>query len=758
MEISPSELDDSRTTDGESNIREKNSSFSLIEEGYDIEKVMTESGAFSSIESELEIAGDDCDNSEEDLKRLASSLAPRVSALLESNEIVLENLLNLTEKAWKEEEEDFEKALGQSLIYEDENIYNSGSLLDNGEELEDESDGIRVECDKLSAAEQALREELEMSTLGFSYMVGRNIDYANINDENEQPIISTKLSYEQNLNNSNDKLKHMNLDETVADDEIGDLKKSEQTQNGFDIDVEVNVKTAATPSSSYSKWQSKVQSSTIKRKLYTLYDHADTLSLKFDPIDAGHPTCPLLRQQDIPNLDPLLPTNPQVVDSHNEESMMSVDLNYTMVRETDDSIKGYAVEEILPCTREYIKPMSFSTLSKIYGGLVGEQGDEIICAKGRLRRQIQKKGDESCLEKEKEEVCENQQISGEKQRKVAKVPVRTCMIRIRPDVLCGAVMDAVYASVQSLGGEMTKRQGGHFRGIIPAWINDRNQTMKDEDAMIRRNSSSIFSFSFPREKEPLMLPPFIIDAQLCSRKKSREFERILLIRVFLVEHDTLMDNGTKIPSTINSSYHSLDSFSPSSEDLDSLVSGKSSLLREAATLVQRIDAVSVNGGSAVLAERDQDFADEIVGTPITNNNLLQTPQHQIKSSLREHKDTPKIDTYSQQVGNMISSPIPFIGISRSDEEATRALSLSATQKDDSKAISAEKSIQKKASNRLMRFQKSTPSVKDDEDTVLDPIPSLSNNDWPCIVSSWRFLKECLSELNDRNLAYRYVKY
>ena len=81
MGISPSELDNSRTTDGESNIREKNSSFSLIEEGYDIEKVMTELGAFSSIESKLEITGDDCDNSEEVLKCLASSLAPRVSAL-----------------------------------------------------------------------------------------------------------------------------------------------------------------------------------------------------------------------------------------------------------------------------------------------------------------------------------------------------------------------------------------------------------------------------------------------------------------------------------------------------------------------------------------------------------------------------------------------------------------------------------------------------------------------------------------------------
>ena len=40
------------------------------------------------------------------------------------------------------------------------------------------------------------------------------------------------------------------------------------------------------------------------------------------------------------------------------------------------------------------------------------------------------------------------------------LPVRTVAVRIRPDVLCGAVMDALTTSVERVGGEMTKRQGG----------------------------------------------------------------------------------------------------------------------------------------------------------------------------------------------------------------------------------------------------------------------------------------------------------
>ena len=49
--------------------------------------------------------------------------------------------------------------------------------------------------------------------------------------------------------------------------------------------------------------------------------------------------------------------------------------------------------------------------------------------------------------------------------------MRTVTIQIRPDVLVGAVLDAVYTSVKTLNGEVTKRQGGRLRALVPGnWI------------------------------------------------------------------------------------------------------------------------------------------------------------------------------------------------------------------------------------------------------------------------------------------------
>ena len=45
-------------------------------------------------------------------------------------------------------------------------------------------------------------------------------------------------------------------------------------------------------------------------------------------------------------------------------------------------------------------------------------------------------------------------------RRMVALPVRTVTIRIRCDVMCGAVMDAITTSVERLDGEITKRQGG----------------------------------------------------------------------------------------------------------------------------------------------------------------------------------------------------------------------------------------------------------------------------------------------------------
>jgi hypothetical protein len=75
-------------------------------------------------------------------------------------------------------------------------------------------------------------------------------------------------------------------------------------------------------------------------------------------------------------------------------------------------------------------------------------------------------GDSSCNEDENDFGFED--INGvtfaspsHKQERIWEpLPIRTVSIRIRCDVMCGAVMDALTTSVERLDGEITKRQGG----------------------------------------------------------------------------------------------------------------------------------------------------------------------------------------------------------------------------------------------------------------------------------------------------------
>jgi hypothetical protein len=87
------------------------------------------------------------------------------------------------------------------------------------------------------------------------------------------------------------------------------------------------------------------------------------------------------------------------------------------------------------------------------------------------------------------------------------LPVRTVAIRIRPDVLCGAVMDAVHHAFEMLPNNCTthilKRQGGHLRGAV--YIPD-------------------------------MALAYVADVQLCSQKND-ELERRLIVRYYHIQDD-----------------------------------------------------------------------------------------------------------------------------------------------------------------------------------------------------------------------------
>ena len=92
------------------------------------------------------------------------------------------------------------------------------------------------------------------------------------------------------------------------------------------------------------------------------------------------------------------------------------------------------------------------------------------------------------------------------------LPVRTVSIRIRPDVLCGATMDAVHHAFELLPHQhctshVLKRQGGHLRAGV-----------------YMTRSGGLPSLAY------------VVDAQLCTQK-NEELERRLLLRFYHIQDD-----------------------------------------------------------------------------------------------------------------------------------------------------------------------------------------------------------------------------
>jgi hypothetical protein len=107
------------------------------------------------------------------------------------------------------------------------------------------------------------------------------------------------------------------------------------------------------------------------------------------------------------------------------------------------------------------------------------------------------------------------------------LPVRTLAIPVRPDVLCGAIMDAVHQVLTStaIHARILKRQGGHLRGIISGCVVPRDPDRLVEESFHSKSSAGEL------EGVPSTYPPFLIDAQLCTAK-SDSCERVLLLRVY----------------------------------------------------------------------------------------------------------------------------------------------------------------------------------------------------------------------------------
>ena len=146
------------------------------------------------------------------------------------------------------------------------------------------------------------------------------------------------------------------------------------------------------------------------------------------------------------------------------------------------------------------------------------------------------------------------------------LPVRTIAMRIRPDVLCGAVMEAVHHAFTQLNVRVSKRQGGNVQGVVvpplPKEIRHREELVED--------------------------PPFLIDVRLVT-SKSEPYHRVLLIRVYHYWGEIVPEDGGSCRNAPPE-----DTTSPYFDQNDLIVeplSNKVALhLREAAALVQMIES------------------------------------------------------------------------------------------------------------------------------------------------------------------------
>ncbi|GAX12782.1 hypothetical protein FisN_15Hh261 [Fistulifera solaris] len=146
---------------------------------------------------------------------------------------------------------------------------------------------------------------------------------------------------------------------------------------------------------------------------------------------------------------------------------------------------------------------------------------------------------------------------------VTTLPIRTVTIRIRPDVLCGTVMEALHHALGKQNAEIDKRQGGHMQATWSQQYDVDLQLVTEQSTLERQLLLRLFYNSNHHEEST---------DSLTSSRKSEQDE--------LVDIQYLIENGLFLNDDVDE------------EDPSTLVSTKdapSLHLRECAALIQRIE-------------------------------------------------------------------------------------------------------------------------------------------------------------------------
>lgn len=660
-------------------------------------------------------------------------LSPKVSELLKEEALALDDVLDTS--AWSDSSDSSDDGYGKNR-------------RTRRKRNDDDEDGIDEELAGLEAAGLSLQEELALAANGFADFYG---DDGNDDDNNAHGNEESAARLGGTSNNEG-------WEDSMLEYYQDNRQSSAQTSSPNDSN-----NGTTTPQQLLSKLKLS----------YSLADHAVTLDVTRKVSDKGLYTRPLLSRNEIETLGVI--TLPNWIARPGRVEDSSID-NTSRGREM-------YMNRILSCTTEYVEPPKSKTLRKLFSGWVPGPGERRPEDEGERRGSRMDGDDDSKLvtayspspndsadndDDENDEFEEVRSRSHSRQQIFMEpLPVRTITTRIRPDVLCGSVMTALTTAVEKIGGEITKRQGGHLRAIIPGrkmrvwmpgeWEREQSKIEEDEEhdseERIRNTSfgshddgdsqsvvSMLSSITFsspaksPKRQMPTfkVLPPYLVDAQLVTKKLGKECERVLLIRVYRIQDIAQQRAGAEdqeelldVPAPLDLS--STVDFMGDGRRIDVELESRRSVsaLQEAASLVQRLKAV---GGEGFAIDQPQP--------------MLNPLDEQDNESVASHTSTK---SYLKSFGDAITSPIRYL----SGSNVAPLLTSPTTSGSKSSTVMGL------MSKELRRKCQASPSVgtysKSDKSHGL--YPCLAKEDAPYVQSSWIFLKVCIEELDQRCLGY-----
>lgn len=322
-----------------------------------------------------------------------------------------------------------------------------------------EDDSMNDEWNQLEKNQSSLQDELNAVTLHDFYTNGEYT--TDNNDGNDNWNSSIHQYYTANNKQS-----------------TGELSSNTTGQSSSASTTTTNYLTS--PQQQSNKWTS----SPNNNNSYTLADHAKTLDITRSESNGRLYTKPLLSRYDIQTLN--IPSIPESI--KHPSSSSSTD----EVVSISSSNRERYIQTIVNCNIEYIEPIKSKYLKRLFSGWQpgpsenrgiqqqqqeerqsngGDDSSQRVMAYSPPKSTTQSSldndnNDDGDVSSDEENADNFEDINGmtyessNKSSLLEPLPVRSVTIRIRCDVMCGAVMDTVTSSVEGLGGEMTKRQGG----------------------------------------------------------------------------------------------------------------------------------------------------------------------------------------------------------------------------------------------------------------------------------------------------------